>query len=156
MNNNRLFGNNFYQDMDFFNEMLIQNNNMNNDFNEVNNTNTNLYGSYEGYIKGNMFKNLYDQYKNYKPAKLIPNNEQAELLLNLNQTTFAAHDIKLYLDIFPNDKNMINLYNDYQQKADIALKEYERKYGPITSNTLSQNNIFSWETYSWPWEMEEM
>ena len=139
MNNNRYFGNNLYQDMDFFNEMLVQNN-MNNDLNNFNvNNDTNIYGSYEGYIKGNMFKNLYDQYKNYRPSKLIPNNEQAELLLNLNQTSFALHDIRLYLDIYPDDKNMINLFNDYQQKANIALNEYEKKYGPISTNTQSKN-----------------
>ena len=72
---------------------------------------------YEGYIKGNLFPDLYDQYLNYQPAKLIPNNEQAELLLNVNQTTFAAHELKLYLDIYPNDTNMIQLYNEYQLKA---------------------------------------
>ena len=36
-------------------------------------------------------ENLYEQYKNYRPAKLIPNNEQAELLLNVDQLTFAAY-----------------------------------------------------------------
>lgn len=161
MNNNRLFGNSNYQDMDFFNEMIMQNN-LNNNYNQMNNSyiqnnvKDDILGSYEGYIKGNMFKDLYDQYKNYKPSRLIPNNEQAELLLNLNQTAFAAHDIRLYLDIYPEDKNMIKLFNDYIQKKNIALEEYEKKYGPVLANTMSQNNIFSWETYSWPWEMEEM
>ena len=87
MNNRFDFDN--YQNMNFFNEMLLNN---------INTTNTNdMVGSYEGYIKGNLFNSLYDQYKNYRPAKLIPNNEQAELLLNINQTTFAVHDLRLYL-----------------------------------------------------------
>ena len=132
--------------------------------NDVNNSNgfqmpqnnQNIMPIYEGYIKGNLFPDLYDQYLNYQPAKLIPNNEQAELLLNVNQTTFAAHELKLYLDIYPNDTNMIQLYNEYQKKASDAIKAYERKYGPILADSPSNTNDFSWEAYAWPWEMEEM
>ena len=127
---------------------------INNNQNKQNNQN--IMPIYEGYIKGNLFSDLYDQYLNYQPAKLIPNNEQAELLLNVNQTTFAAHELKLYLDIYPNDSNMIQLYNEYQKKASDAIKAYERKYGPILADSPSNTNDFSWEAYAWPWEMEEM
>lgn len=162
MNNNGFngFG---YPDMNFVNNMLMPSNinnqnNMINDYSNINNNNMNndiLLGAYDGYIKGNLYNNLYNQYKSYKPTRLSPNNEQAELLLNVDQTTFAAHELKLYLDIYPNDTNMINLYNEYQRIANEQIVAYERKYGPILSNTESTNNNFSWEAYSWPWEMEE-
>ena len=109
---------------------------------------------YDGFIKGNLFNNLYQQYKNYRPTRLIPNNEQAELLLNVDQLSFAAHELNLYLDVYPDDTNMIALFNRYQSMADEAIKRYESKYGPLSVNTPS-NNTFSWEAYSWPWEMEE-
>ena len=168
MNNKIDFGNLSYPDMSILNEMLLTSNlnNMNNNINNTYNTNkfnnnsnggnTNLAGSYEGYIRGNLFNNLYDQYKDYRPAKLIPNNEQAELLLNINQTTFAAHDMRLYLDLHPDDQNMIRLFNNMQEQAKNAMNEYERRFGPIQADSPSENNMFSWQVYSFPWEMEEM
>ena len=148
MNNNMNFNDFGYPDMNIFNNMMMPN--------QTGISDSNIMPMYEGYIKGNLFNNLYDQYLNYQPSKLIPNNEQAELLLNVNQTTFAAHEVKLYLDIYPNDTGMINLYNDYQKKASDAIKTYERKYGPILADSPYNTNDFSWEAYAWPWEMEEM
>ncbi|MCI5967374.1 MAG: spore coat protein CotJB [Tenericutes bacterium] len=163
MNNNGFneFG---YPNMNLINNMLVPNdmnnltNNMpdNNNLNNMINNNQKLAGPYEGFIKGNLFNNLYNQYKSYRPTRLSPNNEQAELLLNVDQTTFAAHELKLYLDIYPNDTNMINLYNEYQKIASEQIKAYERKYGPLLADSPSANNSFSWEAYSWPWETEEM
>ena len=151
-----------YPDMNLINNLFLQKSNSTNNmitdnYNSSLNTNMNnnlsLAGAYEGYIRGNMYNNLYKQYKNYKPAKLVPDNEQAELLLNLNQLSFAAHDIRLYLDVHPNDTEMIKLYNKYQEQANEATRIYEQKYGPIMQNSLSNINNYSWETYSWPWEM---
>lgn len=141
-----------YPDMSLVNNLFLhdQNNIMNNMQNK------NLTQPYEGYIRGNLYNNLYNQYKNYQPAKLVPRNEQAELLLNVNQTTFAAHEIKLYLDIHPEDTSMIKLYNDYQKMASEAIKNYEKKYGPILADSPSEVKTFSWEAYAWPWEMGEL
>ena len=156
--NNMRFDGYGYPDMNLINNLFMQPNNQNNGMtNNMNmNNNQNLATPYEGYIRGNLFNNLYKQYKNYRPKKLIPENEQAELLLNVNQLSFAAHEIRLYLDVNPNDTNMISLYNQYQKQANDAIKIYEQKYGPILQNSLSESNSFSWENYKWPWEMEEM
>lgn len=152
-----------YPDMNLINDIFLQSNtsnnsqmnNANNNFNMMQPT-QNLANPYEGYVRGNMFNDLYQQYKNYRPARLVPDNEQAELLLNVNQLSFAAHDMRLYLDVHPEDTEMIRLYNQYQQQANEAIRTYEEKYGPILQNSLSKENRFSWEAYSWPWEMEEM
>lgn len=161
--NNMRFDGYGYPDMNLIDNLFMQgNNNPNMNANMNMNSNMNMMVSqdlaqpYEGFIRGNLYNNLYQQYKNYRPAKLVPNNEQAELLLNVDQTSFAAHEIKLYLDIHPDDKDMINLYNQYQKLASDAIKAYEKKYGPILADSPSGTNTFSWEAYAWPWEMEEM
>lgn len=160
MNNNFRFDNYVYPDMNAFSNIFLSSNaNSNNQMNSNNsqmNQNNNLAEPYEGFIRGNLFNNLYQQYKNYRPARLVPDNEQAELLLNVNQLSFAAHELNLYLDVYPNDTNMINLFNQYQAMANEAVRQYESKYGPLTVNTPSNTDRFSWEAYSWPWEMEEM
>lgn len=161
MNNNMNFDGYGYPDMNLLNNLFMKSNNTNQNTNQNNMNNSmgqnqNLAQPYEGFIRGNLFNNLYDQYKNYRPARLAPNNEQAELLLNVSQLSFAAHDIRLYLDVHPNDTEMISLFNQYQQQANEAIRVYEQKYGPILQSSLSEANAFSWEAYAWPWEMEEM
>lgn len=116
----------------------------------------NFASPYEGYIRGNIFNDLYDQYKNYRPVKLVANNEQEEMLLNLDQLCFYAHELRLYLDNYPNDSEIIGLFNNYQQKANDALYNYEQIYGPISWNALSNMDSFGWENTTWPWEMEVM
>ena len=86
--------------MNIFNDMFLNENNMMSN-------NKDMYNPYEAYMKGNLYKNIYKPYKDYVPSKLIPNNEQAEMLLNINQIGFVNQDIRLYLDIYPNDRNMI-------------------------------------------------
>lgn len=120
--------------------------------NQSMNINNNLFSPYEAYMKGNLYKNLYNVYKDYKPSKLIPNNEKAELLLNLNQICFINQDIRLYLDIFPNDRNMINRYNENNELIKRLTEEYENKYSPLTQTSLSNSEMFSWENSNFPWE----
>ena len=42
--------------------------------------NQQLFNPNEGFIKGNLFSNLYSEYKNYKPQNLNPRNEQEKML----------------------------------------------------------------------------
>lgn len=117
------------------------------------NNGTQLVNPTEGYNRGNLFANLYDQYKNYQPETLRASNEQEKLFLELSRNHFAAHELNLYLDLNPDDVSMIRLFNDYREKCDQLTKEYERKYGPLTvkSDVLNQDP-FMWEKSPWPWE----
>lgn len=112
-----------------------------------------LFTPDDGYNKGNLFSNLYSQYKNYKPAVLRANNEREQLLLELSRMNFAAHEINLYLDLNPDDVSMITLFNDYRKKANDLRTQYESKYGPLNlaSDSLDQTP-FMWEKNTWPWE----
>lgn len=112
-----------------------------------------LYEAYEGFIRGNMFPDLYNQYKVSKPFDVEPMNEQAQLLTYVDALSFAAHDINLYLDNFPDDHAMIQLYNHYRTEAERAIKEYENHFGPlyVTSNA-TYKSPWSWNSLPWPWE----
>ncbi len=113
---------------------------------------TKLYDPYNGFVRGNMFKNLYDPYKLQEPYEVKPMNEQAELLTYIDTLGFAMIDLNLYLDIFPEDKNMIKLFNQYREEKENLMKEYEMKYGPITLSSNSLNSFpWSWDDMPWPW-----
>ena len=107
---------------------------------------------YTGFIRGNMYSNLYDPYKNYQPARISAKSERDELLLQIQQLAFAMNDIALYLDVKENDMNKINLFNTYSKKKEELTKTYESKYGPLVRDYYKYNN-WKWDNNPWPWEV---
>lgn len=115
------------------------------------NSTNDLFEPYQGFIRGNMFKNLYDEYG--KVYDIQPLNEHAELLTYLDMLDFAMIDIGLYLDVFPNDNNMIAIYNNIKDEKNKVMYKYEEKYGPITLNSDELNKSpWCWDKTPWPWE----
>ena len=113
----------------------------------------NLYNPQEGFLKGNMFSNLYSEYKSYKPQKLVFKNEQEKMLYELDSISFAAHELNLYLDLHKDDQSMVTLFNDYRRKLEELTKSYEEKYGPLTVNSnVMEDKASSWVNTPWPWE----
>ncbi len=102
--------------------------------------------------RGNLFNNLYDPYKNYKYNNLTATNKREELLLNVLRYDFVLTELNLYLDIYPKDRNMINLYNQYLEEKKRACFEYTKNFGPLTLDGQSNNNSWSWLQSPWPWE----
>ncbi len=115
----------------------------------------NILDTEEGFKRGNMFKNLYDEYKNYKPRKLIANSEREDMLMQIQEYTFATIDLGLYLDTNPNDKKALNLFNEYLKNKKNLVNMYEEKYGPLTLDSNDQNNNWLWNNSPWPWEVQK-
>ena len=111
----------------------------------------NLYDVYSGFIRGNMFPNLFNNYKLSRPYDVKPMNEQAELLTKVDAYCFAAHDINLYLDTHPNDRDMINLFKSLSSDSKMVIDEYEKKYGPLFVD-YSITYPWAWNNSPWPWE----
>ena len=110
-----------------------------------------LFNPYEGYLKGNAFRNEYIPYKNYAVEKPIINSEKDEMLLNIGQYSFMMHDMNLYLDVYPNDGEALNKFNEYRDKTNELIRKYERKYGPLAVKGDVDNKApFNW-VMTWPW-----
>ena len=139
---------NYYQD--YYN---YENNNYNQPLYKENYNKKNIYDPYNGFIRGNLFPDLYNTYKISNPYNIEPMNEQAKLLTEIDSLCFALIDLNLYLDINGNDKDIINIYNQYLNKKNNLLNMYQKKYGPITLDSESLNkNPWSWDNSPWPWE----
>ena len=138
---------------EFLRNTNLKNMNMNN--NSYNMMGTSLYNPIEAYDKGNLYSNLYNQYKNYKPVTLSAKNEQEQLFLDLSRLSFAAHELNLYLDLHPNDESMLALFNDYRNEAVALIKQYEAKYGPLSikSDSLEVGPFAC--VNNWPWEVRK-
>jgi spore coat protein JB len=112
-----------------------------------------LYDPYQGFIRGNMFPELYNGYKLNNPLEVTPMNEQAELLTYVDALTFAMTDLNLYLDVYPQDRNAIELYNQYRLQSEDYLTKYENKFGPLLpSSDALMAQPWAWNVSPWPWE----
>ena len=99
-----------------------------------------------------MFRGIYRPYKNYQPRLMTPPDEKSALMQEVNKYAFAAHDILLYLDNFPNDQEAINLYNRFMESYVRARDAYEERYGAITTSSATLGSApFSWTVGGWPW-----
>ena len=93
-----------------------------------NNFNNNLVPSNEGFLKGNMFKDEYIPYKNLTYVNINPKSDKESKLLNVMQYSFAINDLNLYLDIHPEDKEMINTLLDcYIYKSVYTLVQLSKE-----------------------------
>lgn len=134
---------------------------INNMMKDNNFTNTFMTPSYslastkEGFIKGNMFNNLYQGYKNYTPVMPKANSQREMLLNKLLEYKFVMIDLGLYLDVNPNDTSLINLYNEYLQEEKKLCMQYEKSYGPLTLDSMNLGqNKWIWDNGPWPWEVK--
>lgn len=111
----------------------------------------NLYTPIEGFNKGNMFSDMYSKYKNHV-YKLKVTNDRDMLLYKIQMYNFAMKDMNLYLDIYPDDKKMLNNFQEYK-KIYIELKsKYENIYGPLCVNDVVSSSKWTWIDNPWPWD----
>ena len=140
-NPNNMIGDLNYQSL--MPNMQTQNNEMNS-----------VLDSYEGFKRGNMFGNLYDPYRNYKPQELKAASEREDMLMQIQELKFAMIELGLYLDLNDTDRRAINLFNEYQRKEKELCKMFENKYGPLTFDSMEYKNTWTWDNGPWPWEVQ--
>lgn len=142
--------NNYNQTQDYYN--YVNNTYNQPSYNQVSNK-TDLYNPYNGFIRGNMFPELYNTYKINQPFEIKPMNEQAELLTYIDALGFATIDLNLYLDNFPSDNHALELFNQYRSLKEKYMIDYQNKYGPISLDSDALNAYpWAWNNEPWPWE----
>lgn len=115
----------------------------------------NVLSAREGFMRGNMFSDLFEPYIAVEPFPLKPINEREDLLNHVRDYGFAAIDLGLYLDVHPEDREKIQIYNEYLQEGKRYTAEFEQKYGPLTLDSDTLNNYpWMWVMPPWPWEVK--
>ena len=78
-----------------------------------------------------------------------------ELLIKVQELSFACLDMNLYLDTHPEDKKAISTYNTFCAEFLKAKCAYENKYGPLTNFGYSPSKCpWQWVENPWPWDKE--
>lgn len=115
-----------------------------------NNTdNLDIVNTKEALNRGNLFDNYFWPYKYVSDIKSY--NDRQNLMLKIQEYCFSAHELNLYLDLYPNDTQALGLYNQYKEMADKYTKEYEKKYGPLCPD-IDEKSPWNWINSPWPWE----
>ena len=108
----------------------------------------------EGFLRGNMFANEYKPYKNYKVKKIVPRTQREELLLEIMELSFAINDLNLYLDLHPEDKQMLKKFNELVEKSCKCEMAYVKNYGSLEVIDNTSDEKFEWIKNPWPWDNE--
>jgi len=78
--------------------------------------------------------------------------ERYKLFQWINMVSFAVNDITLYLDTHPDDQQALDYFNHFKALRTDALKEYASKYTPLTIDTATPENYWTWWSSEMPWE----
>ena len=114
--------------------------------------NKELFDPYHGFIRGTMFKEVYDHYGSIYEVK--PVNEQAQLLTYIDICDFAMIDLGMYLDIYSEDEECIKIYNQFKKDKMEFVKKYENFYGALSMNSDNLDGVpWKWLNGPWPWEV---
>ena len=111
----------------------------------------NILSPMEGFLRGNMVQDEYEPYKNLTYFKLNPKDEKEKLLYQVMALSFAINDLNLYLDLHPDNKEVLDLFKKFVREEKELSSEYVKKYGPLEVTEI-MGNKFNWIDSPWPWE----
>ncbi len=77
--------------------------------------------------------------------------DREKLMKKIASVDFAIADLNLFMDSHPNDTSIVQLLQKYSEKSNTLRKEYEDKYGPLTSENMEENR-WGWISDPWPWD----
>lgn len=79
---------------------------------------------------------------------------QSQLYDLITKTSFAVNDIQLFLDSHPDCSQALAYFHEHNELRQAALKEYSRRFGPLTIDTACDHasNRWEWIHGKWPWE----
>lgn len=82
-------------------------------------------------------------------------DKQVNLLLQIQQLSFVATELNLYLDTHPKDQRALAMFNQTHQDLMRCVRDYEQLYGPLLNYGYSPSaqNYWKWVDSPWPWEI---
>ena len=94
-----------------------------------------------GFMKGSLWKNLYDPYK-FIVEKINVQNDIEQLLYILQVYTFAGVELSLYIDTHSNCKEAIEMLKKVNSEKVKIVDYIESKYNSISNNSEKINGYY--------------
>jgi len=74
-----------------------------------------------------------------------------EMLEKLSGYGVVAYDLRLFLDVNPNNRKAQEDFNRVTDEYRALIADFENKYGPLTGGNDSDG---SWTNDPWPWHRD--
>lgn len=78
--------------------------------------------------------------------------EREAMMLQIYQISFAADDLRLYLDTHPQDSQAFELLKNHLQQRKQLLSNFAQKFYPLTMDCMTENDCYCWQEGPMPWE----
>lgn len=108
------------------------------------------YQAAKGLIRGTMYPGLDLPFMN-----MVNQQEKNSTDLHRLQTLhFAISELGLYLDTHNEDKDAVDLFNQYVEQYATALQQYEQNHGPMNQMASALTGTYEWTKGPWPWDYD--
>lgn len=106
------------------------------------------YEARKGIVRGTLFPGLDLPFMGMVNKNELPITPKTELQV----LAFAIHELALYLDTHRDDREALELYQQYQQMYHNCAKQYMSDFGPMNHRTPTVGKEYQWLNDPWPWE----
>ena len=106
------------------------------------------YEARKGLIRGTLYPGLdlpFLGMVNQKEKPVTPLSE-------LQTLGFAIQELALYLDTHRDDREALQVYQEYQKLYNHCRREYLKKQGPLNHTQETDSDHYTWLHDPWPWE----
>ncbi len=110
--------------------------------------NPSRYDARKGLIRGTLFPGLDLPFLGMVNQKEKPVTPLSELQV----LGFAIQELALYLDTHRDDREALELYQNYQKTYSHCKEEYLKQRGPMNHFQPSETKEYMWLNDPWPWE----
>lgn len=106
------------------------------------------YDARKGLIRGTMYPGLDLPLMGIVNKNLLPATPMSEL----QALGFAVQELALYLDTHRDDKEALELYQQYQQHYADCMAQNERNLHDLSHQVPTSGDAYTWLDDPWPWE----
>ena len=106
------------------------------------------YEARKALVRGTLFPGLDLPFMGMVNQKEKPVTPLSELQV----LAFAVQELALYLDTHRDDKEALELYQNYQTLYDHCRSEYLKSRGPMNHSQATDGQKYRWLDDPWPWE----
>ena len=106
------------------------------------------YEAGKGIIRGTLFPGLDLPFLGMVNTEELPDTPKTELQV----LSFAIQELALYLDTHRDDREALELYQQYQQMYHSCMMHYTERTGPMNHKSPTSGPQYRWLDDPWPWE----
>ena len=106
------------------------------------------YEARKGIVRGTLFPGLELPFMGMVNKNDLPVTPKTQL----QTLAFAIQELALYLDTHRDDREALELYQEYQQMHHNCMIQYGETNGPLSHSHPTTGKQYRWLDDPWPWE----